>query len=202
MLCMVCVLFGVGAVGKAAARTGRDAHIPRGIGKRDNYEELRLPGSVNRAAGYVVYNADTIKGIISFNRFDVFVEQPINKEYSYYYQFNSRNLHLKAVVTYNVDNKPLFLVRVSPKDHKLFRLVHEGKLNIYDDRFAYIYNPDQIDKNLIVVAYKGRVKEFGSFFTAGTKRNLIAHVNSIYGLDLDPRSITWKQLLMTLDGLE
>jgi len=199
---MVGVLLVAGAVNNAGARTSRDAHVPRGIGKRDNYEELKLPGSVNRAAGYVVYNSDTIRGIISFTKFDVFIEQPINKEFSYYYQFNTRNLHLKAVVTYNVDNKPLYLVRVSPRGHKLFRLVHEGKLTIYDDRFSYIYHPEQIDKNLIVVAYKGHVKEFGSFFTTGTKRNLIDHVNDVYGLDLDPRNISWKELLITLDGLE
>ena len=202
ILCMVGVLLASGAVDNAVAKTGHEARIPRGIGKRDNYEELKLPGSVNRATGYVVYNSDTIRGIISFTKFDVFIEQPINKEFSYYYQFNTRNLHLKAVTTYNVDNKPLCLVRVSAKGHKLYRLVHEGKLNIFDDRFSYIYDPGQIDKNLIVIAYKGHVKELGSFFTANTKRNLIDHVNDVYGLDLDPRNISWKELLLTLDGLE
>lgn len=202
MLCLVCVLLGTGNATNVVAKTGHEARIPRGIGKRDNYEELTLPGSVNRAPGYVVYNSDTIRGVISFTKFDVFIEQPINKEFSYYYQFNTRNLHLKAVTTYNVDNKPLYLVRVSPRSHKLFRLVHEGKLSIYDDRFSYIYDPGQVDKNLIVITYKGHVKELGSFFTTSTKRNLIDHVNDVYGLDLEPWNISWKELLLTLDGLE
>ena len=65
-----------------------------------------------------------------------------------------------------------------------------------------IYKPNQVDKNLIVVAYNGHVKELGSFFTANTKRKVVGYVNNAYNLDINPKEISWQDLLMEVDKLD
>jgi len=82
------------------------------------------------------------------------------------------------------------------------RVIHEGKLNIYDDRVQYIYKPSDIDKNLIMVSYDGVVDDLSSFFTENTKRDLIGYVNDIYGLHLNPKKLTWQELLVKVDMLD
>ena len=202
ILCTCLVALSCTVMAQAVAAPGRSARQHRGIGKRDNYEEFRTPASVNRAPGYVVYNDDTIRGIISFNKFEIYIEQPINQEYSYYYHFMQNNLHLKTLVVYNIDKKQLCLTRVKHSSTRLMRLIHEGRLSIYDDRLSYVYDPTQVDRNLIVVSYNGHVKELGSFFAAGTKRKVVNYVNNAYNLHLNPKDISWQDLLVKVDGLE
>jgi len=196
--CLLLVCLATGVQNACAQKK----EIPHGIGRRDNFEEFKTPGAVNRADGYLIYNDDTLKGIITLDKYSVWLERPVNDDYSFYYYFRPSDLKLKAVIAYNVDNKPLYLTRVTCKDHKLLRLVHEGKVNIYDDRFGYIYAPNQIDKNLVVISCDGKVKEMGSFFAINTKRSLIGYINHAYNLNIDPKTISWKDLLLTVDGLE
>ncbi len=167
-----------------------------------SYQSKRLVTITKRMDGYIVYNRDTIKGFIELFDKDVLLEQPLDKTYSRFYNIKLKNTSLRTIMMYNTDKKPFCLTRVRPGDKRMMRLVHEGKLNIYDDRTKFIYDPADIDKNLIVIAYDDVVDDLGSFLTGNTKRDLIGYVNDIYGMKIDPKTITWKELLVKVDMLD
>lgn len=155
-----------------------------------------------RADGYVVYNRDTLRGFIFVSKDEVNLEHPISNELSKYYNFQLRDRSLSFITMYNHDKKPLCLTRVRPNDRNMMRLVHEGKINIYDDRINYIYDPEDIDKNMIMISYDGIVEDLSSFLTETTKRDLIDFINDVYSLKLDPKTLTWKELLIKIDKLD
>ena len=164
----------------------------------------RSKESAKWADGYIVYKSDTMKGLIMmYSKFEILFQKVINEDYSYYYKFNKANTDLQTIMMYNgKDKKPVCFTRIKKRDKKLMRVIHDGKLSIYDDRVGYIYDPKDIDKNLIVIAYNDTVEDLSSFFTENTKRDLIVFVNDIYGLKIDPKTITWKELLVKVDMLD
>ena len=152
--------------------------------------------------GYVVYNRDTIKGsLLMYNR-EVQIEVPINETYSYFYSFKMRDTCLKSIQMFNKDNKPLIMARVAPGDKRMMRLVHEGKLTIFDGRRKFIYKPRDVDRGIMVVCYDNVVDDLGTFLAANTKRDLIMYINDIYGLNINPKTISWQQLLRKIDELD
>lgn len=176
-------------------------------------QSTRVPGTngmwvekgvpVRVGNGYIVYKHDTVRGEVYLTAHDVTVEKPLDRKHSFVCCFRLNDLKLKTVMMYNAaDKKPLCLTRVKQNDKKMLRLVHEGRLNIYDGRIDYIYAPSDIDKNYLVIAYDDVVDDLSSFLTENTKRDLIGYVNDIYGLNINPRSITWKELLAQVDMLD
>lgn len=155
-----------------------------------------------RVDGYVVYNKDTMHGLIMLYRRELVVEQPIDADYSYFYRFKMKDTALKTVVMYNEDKKPVCLTRVHDKSNRLLRLVHEGKLNIYDGRIGFVYRPKDIDKYLLVVSYDGITDDLSSFLTETTKSDLIMYINDIYGTRFVAKQISWQQLLLEIDRLD
>ena len=168
----------------------------------NGYVTERKSVSARQAEGYVVYKTDTLKGLIWVSKTEVLLERMLDSKYSYVNDFKLKNTDLKTIMLYNQDGKPLCLTRVKPTDKRMMRLVHEGKLNIYDDQIRYIYKPTDIDKAMIVISYNGEVEELGAFFSSHTKYDLIGYINDIYGLNLDHKSISWKDLLVKIDGLD
>ncbi len=154
------------------------------------------------AVGYVVYNNDTIKGYIELAKNDVQIEAPLDNKYSRFYTIKMKDKALTYMMMYTPEKRPVAMTRVRPNDKTLMRVVHEGKLNIYDDRLRNIYTPGDIDKNLILISHNGVVDDLSSFFTENTKRDLIGYVNDIYGLNLNPKAITWQELLVQVDMLD
>jgi len=152
--------------------------------------------------GYVVYNKDTMHGLIMLYRKELVMEQPIDADYSYFYKFKMKDTALKTVVMYNEDKKPVCLTRAHDKSNRLLRLVHEGKLNIYDGRIGFVYRPKDIDKYLLVVSYDGITDDLSSFLTETTKSDLIMYINDIYGTHFVPKQISWRQLLLEIDRLD
>ena len=164
--------------------------------------DKRLATVTKRTDGYVVYKNDTLRGLIVLTDAEVQVEQPIDEQYSTFYLFHLKNTDLKTIMMYNTDKKPLCLSRVTPKDKRMLRVVHSGKLNIYDDRIAFVYAPSDIDKNYIIISYDGVVDDLSSFLTENTKRDLIGYVNDVYGIKIDPKTINWQELLTKVDMLD
>ena len=154
------------------------------------------------ADGYVVYRTDTMYGLLMLGRTFATIEQPVDSVYSHFHTYKLKDTGLKTIMMYNYDKKPMCLTRVRETDRHMMRLLHEGKLNVYDDRADYIYSPQDIDKFLIVVACDGEVDKLGAFLSANTKRDLIGYINDIYGMKIDPTKITWPQLLKKMDQLD
>ena len=161
-----------------------------------------LVSITKRCEGFVVYRGDTLHGLIILTVNEVMVEQPVGDELSNYHTFKLKNTDLETIMMYNFDKKPLCITRVSRNDKRMLRLVHCGKLNIYDDRIAYIYEPKDIDKNYIIISSEGVVDDLSSFLTENTKRDLIGYVNDIYGLKIEPKTISWQDLLKKVDMLD
>lgn len=174
---------------------GFNPHDPKHIAK---HEQAPFPP----ADGVVVYEDDTLTGNLWIYQKVVQLESPINDTFSYYYNFKFKDLKLKSVIAYNKDKKALTLARVAPTDKYMMRVVHEGKLNIYDDRINYIYAPKDVDRGVITISYDGIVEHLGSFLAANTKRDLIIFVNDIYQLHIDPTTLTWPELLVKIDQLD
>ena len=172
-----------------------------GTTMQSNWDGNMTPIS-NRTDGYLVYKRDTLRGLVTLSANSVLLERPIDADRSIYYVFHFNNTDLRTIMMYNTDKKPLCVTRVSEKDKRMLRLVHEGKLNIYDDRIAYIYEPKDIDKNYIIISSADGVEDLSSFLTENTKRDLIIFVNDIYGLNIDPKSISWLDLLARVDMLD
>ncbi len=163
----------------------------------------RTKASAKWADGYIVYRNDTIHGLIMLYKFELWFQVPINDDYSYFFTYSLKDPSLRTIMMYNnADKKPLCFTRLKDNDKRLMRVLHEGKLNIYDDRIGYIYKPQDIDKNLIVVEYEGVIDDLSSFFTESTKRDLIGYINDAYGIKLIPKDISWEQLLVKIDQLD
>ncbi len=166
-------------------------------------QAIGLGLQVRQGGGYIVYRNDTIWGEVFINQHEVTLEKRMDNKHNFIVTHKLNDLKLKTVMMYNnSDKKQLCLTRVKKDDKKMMRVIHEGKLNIYDGRIDYIYKPEDIDKNLIVIAYDKVVDDLSSFLTENTKRDLIGYINDIYGLKINPREITWKGLLVKLDMLD
>ncbi len=176
---------------------------PESIGSGINSTSNKHISAISPSAdGYIVYKHDTIRGLIMLSQTEVNLEHPENEGESTYYTIKFKDRNLQTIMMYNYDKKPLCLTRVKNDDKKLRRLLHEGKLNVYDDRAGYVYKPGDIDAYLIIVSYNGIVDDLGSFSGDVAKRDLIGYINDIYGLKINPRNTGWSELLRTLDGLD
>jgi hypothetical protein len=151
--------------------------------------------------GYVVYARDTISGAISLRTNTVFLATK-DSSGSYDYKFRIGNKELEYVTAFNSEDKQVKLVRLDQNKRKLWRVVHEGKLNLYDDAHGFIYRPEDIDKMSLVAEFNGTTKTMRSFYGVKSKDQLTEYVNEAYGLHLDPKNFTWNQLLIYLDKLD
>jgi hypothetical protein len=171
------------------------------VGKIDSIPGKRLYWG-KRTDGYLVYNNDTIRGFVMLYRRHVLIEQPLDAEYSYFHDFKLTDRALKSIVMYNAEKKPVRLTRLNENERRMLRVVHEGRLNIYDGRVGFVYRPRDIDKNLLVISYDGIIDDLSSFLTETTKSDLILYINDIYGMKLNPRKISWRELLLVVDQLD
>ena len=120
----------------------------------------------------------------------------------YDYKFRIKKPGLDYVTVYNDDNKQINLVRLKDEPKTLYRVIHEGKLNIYDERHDFIYRPEDVDARTLIVVYNGEIVHLHGHSLEREKERLAAFVNKAYGTDLDPQKYNWKQLLIYIDKLD
>lgn len=108
------------------------------------------------------------------------------------------NLKLQRLTIYNA-NTALSLVRLQPDNPALYRVVHTGKLSIYDNALSYACNANSIRVGSIQLVYDGRVKPLHAFFN-GRKR-LVSYINKVYGTQLDYKNYTWDSLIAYIDRM-
>ena len=150
--------------------------------------------------GYVVFYNDTLSGAVTVNKRSISLET-IDSGRNYDYNFHPKNQGLQYVTVYNEDDKQLNLVRLKDEPKKLWRVVHTGKLNIYDGRRGFIYKPEDIDVKTLTIQYNGAIESLNSYSAEATKKWLTQYVNQAYGSNLDPKNFSWNELLIYIDKL-
>jgi hypothetical protein len=151
--------------------------------------------------GFVVFEYDTLRGNISLKNSAVFLETA-DSAHNYDYKLKMKDHGLTYVAIYNDDNKELNLVRLKQDNKKLWRIVHEGKLNVYDERRGFIYSPEDVDMGTLMVVYNGEMTRLSGKSKETIKQRLTAFVNKAYDSDLDPKKFTWNELLLYVDKLD
>ena len=151
--------------------------------------------------GYVVYEHDTITGLVTIESNAVLVESK-DAQRNYDYKFKLGNKGLEYVNVYNTDSSVLNMVRIKDGPKKMMRIVHEGRLSVYDANHGFIYKPEDIDAYSLTVVYNGVPEHIGSSSTPRTKLRLTEYVNKAYGLELNPNDFSWKELLVYMDKLD
>ncbi len=146
--------------------------------------------------GYIVYGTDTMRGVITMDRSSVHLEQPINDKKELAATTAYSNKQLKAIVLFK-GNRILHLTRFSKKERELWRILHTGKLNIYDPMFSFL-TPGNIEKSMLKIAYHGQ----GTYKEVRNKKQLTDHINAAYGLKLDAKKYTWPELFALIDKLD
>ena len=151
--------------------------------------------------GFVVFYNDTLSGAVTVARRAVSMETTDSgKDYDYH--FREKDPGLQCVTVYNEDNKQLNLVRLKGDTKKLWRVIHTGKLNIYDGRRGFIYKPEDVDLKTLTISYNAEITSINSSSAQETKQWLTGYVNQVYNLNLDPNKFTWKELLIYVDKLD
>jgi len=167
-------------------------------GNNDDYSNNNLEDDLE---GYAVYAHDTISGTLTLKPNAILLAtSDSGKDYDY--TFKIRDKELEYVTAFNSEDKQVKLVRLEKNRKKLWRVVHEGKLNLYDDDHGFIYRPEDIDKMFLVARFNGTTKTLNSFYGVKSKEQLTEYVNEAYGLHLDPKNFSWNQLLIYLDKLD
>lgn len=126
--------------------------------------------------GYVVYQGDTLFGIVTITKHDVGIEHQSITGGTRSTSYELMDKHLSAITVYK-GLKELNLVRVHPSDKRLSRVVHSGKLTMYDHKFSFL-TARNISSRLQVVPVAGMPVK-----TKNTE-TLITMVNTAYNLDI------------------
>jgi len=149
--------------------------------------------------GFAVYGKDTIPGIVTITKNSIYLEQASGEKHEKVYTFSYDNRNLKTVAVFD-GYKELYLSRPTT-DGKLLRVLHAGKLTIYDDHYSFMA-PGNIDKTKITVAFNGQVKTPAYYLVSDSKKLLIEAANNAYGLHLQGQSYTWDKLFDYICGLD
>ena len=135
----------------------------------------------------VVYNDDTLRGTARYKNGKFLMA---NSDTTL--KLNPDNLALKSMTLYRADTS-LTLVRLERKDRQMYRLIHSGKLNIYDDRGDFVHDAKHI--GTVKITPDGSPRIVG-------RRGLINFINKIYGAQLSRKETSWEQLIAYIDNMD
>ncbi len=167
----------------------------------NNNDQDVYDNSLEVSNGYVVFENDTISGNMTIKKHAIKLYTADTAQ-EYDYVFRNHQKGLKSVVATNEDQKELDLVRLGDNHKKLYRLIHFGKLNIYDEGRNYIYRPEDIEANSITVVYNNEVISLASQNRDQVKLRLASFINKVYGSDINPNYMDWNSLLIYIDKLD
>ena len=195
--------YGLFSMGMGIAYTPNYSYYPPvyndGYGSSsDNYSGGVVEDQVN---GYVVYAMDTLRGLVTLGHKTISLEnRDSGRNYDYKFRINQKQL--TAVWATNDERKQLDLVRLKNDHKQLWRLIHEGKLNIYDTRHDFIYRPDDIDIRSLAIVYNGKTIKLEAYSPTEAKERLTGLVNTAYEVKLDAGKYSWNELLIYIDKLD
>jgi hypothetical protein len=145
--------------------------------------------------GYIVYESDTVPGIVTVTNNSVVLERHIKQTGRNYYNVELSDLMLKAIVVFK-GPKELHLVRLMEQDKHLSRVVHNGKLRLYDRSYDFL-TASNVGRHLHVIdPISGKKAKISSI------KELAAQVNGTYNLTLNPETISRKELITIINRLD
>ncbi|MDR3681996.1 MAG: hypothetical protein P4L41_18640 [Flavipsychrobacter sp.] len=142
--------------------------------------------------GYVVYRKDTVRGLLRFKMGAVWIENGMFNAAGKY-KINDRHLH--AITISNREGTIIKLVKFKNFNNKFYRLVHEGKMTMYDRHFVFSKEPREVDIENMVVTYDGNVKELNEKWVLGAKKKLVDEINQVYGTNISPKDYSHDELV-------
>jgi|GEM_PF-5701596 len=143
--------------------------------------------------GYLVYQGDTISGVVTMYSQEVYLEKAITDKRERAYSTALTDSNLKMIAFFR-GNQNLYLARIAG-EQSLWRIVHAGKLTVCDDRYSF-QSPTNIDFNNLRVQMPGEQ----TVQKVSSKKKLIACINEVYGLRLSGK-VSEKQLFQSLRDL-
>ncbi len=144
--------------------------------------------------GYVVHNTDTIAGVVTITHNMVALENFAGQSNIVRYTNNLKNPSLKSITVYK-GVKELNMVRLGADKH-LSRVVHDGKLRIYDKSYEFL-TAQNIEKKLLVEDVAT-----GEFVKVNSTAELINLVNKKYGLSITPDKQSREELMLMVNRLD
>jgi hypothetical protein len=161
-------------------------------------EPAKADNNIVQAAfdGYVVYVKDTLTGIVTMNPGSVYIETATGQNHAKTSKarFNYRNL---TAITLYKGNKTLYLTRLNDNDARLWRVVHSGRLNIYDDNNSFL-SAGNINRQSMRVQLPGEL----TYVDISSKKHLVWCINRTYGMYLKAGNQSWKSLIELIDRLD
>jgi len=142
--------------------------------------------------GYIVHDNDTLRGLIEFKSDVVRVKDALFNTIAKY-PLDNKRIHC-IDLTNNAGNN-IHLMRLKKDDGRYYRIVHQGKLTLYDRNFVFSYQPEDITMEHMYISYNGKIKNVHGLWALTDKRALIQAVNETYGTNLEPRDYTKDELL-------
>ena len=145
--------------------------------------------------GYLVYDKDTLSGILTVTNRSVTLEQPVDAQKEYSYNAALSDKYLKEIALFK-GSKELYMTRLADDDKRLWRIVHTGKLNIYDDMYSFL-NVGNIDTKHLRVSFAAQPAA-----AIKNKAQFINALNKAYGISLKNKDYSWKSLFNYIDRLD
>jgi hypothetical protein len=144
--------------------------------------------------GYIVYKKDTMPGIVTFTNREVQLENTNPKDRHRAYGAQLSDPFLKEIVLYRGPEE-LHMSRATAKEKRLWRVLHTGKLNIYDKQYKFI-TAKNIDIRSLRIKYGAlRMQKIRS------KTQFVHALNRTYKLRLNADKYDWKELFDIVAGL-
>jgi hypothetical protein len=175
----------------AHGHSGHYVHAAHSSKETDVFADMRQ----HICAGYIVYHADTVSGIIVCTDNRICIKTATDDSTALYKISDTALQYVALEERGNTVN----LQRLAGKG--LFRVFHTGKLSIYDACFTFDHTSKKFYNELSWVRYNNHSEKLNGFFTTGVKRKLIDRVNQVYGLTLDPKNFKRTELLAYIDKL-
>ena len=141
--------------------------------------------------GIMLYGTDTISGIITITHNTVSLEHIATYKGRKDYSSALSDPHLQGIIIYK-GAKTLQLVRLSATDKHLYRVVHHGKLNLYDRSYSFL-TAENVGRQMVAEHDGQRIK-------LKSDKELIDAVNTNYTTSL-PSGMNRTEVIRTLTGM-
>jgi hypothetical protein len=140
--------------------------------------------------GYIVFESDTIPGIVTITQNQVSLDTKKEGNKRRFYLADLKDPQLTAIAVFK-GPKELHLVRLLPNDKHLYRLVHKGRLMLYDRSYNFL-TTENIKFPLLAVTKKGLEKIKG-------KNELAEALYETYGLEIDNSKTSKEELIRIMN---
>lgn len=150
--------------------------------------------------GYIVYSGDTLRGYLLFDEHSLKYQSIKDSSTNDFTVYKYNDLNLTAAVTNNKVGSWLYWIRVEPTSKRMYRLIHSGKLTVYDDKLEFINNPKDISTSYLVIKYNNTVDKLTNILT--NRQEFVDYVNQVYHTKWVPQNMEWTDMWMQLDGMD